>query len=388
MCLTLLNLIKGCIQDELDQFFSSLRGEQVDKRIVTDSAFCQARRKLSHTAFIALNDDLIQEIDEHLPGSLWRGFRLLAVDGTTLRLPKTEAIRQHFGQNNDGVPLAQVSHCIDLHSRISRSTLVAPYKTCEREMAIGHFAKTSDKDLLIYDRGYHGFFMFALHRHQNRHFCMRLPAGQYIEMNAFLASGKKESIATFTPQPKAKRRCQALGISHEGITLRMIRIELSSGEIEVLATSVLDAEQFPHAEFAWLYHQRWGVESHIHHLKQPLEIENFTGLSVEAALQDIYAKLLMDNIVGLAKMMVQPRVDEQCQERQLDYKINATQALSKAKHLIAKVALWPLKKAASLVEDFMAILGKCLIPIRPGRSYSRKHKVNKRVFHNNIKRAR
>jgi len=44
------------------------------------------------------------------------------------------------------------------------------------------------------------------------------------------------------------------------IKCRFICIELSTGEKEVLITSLLDAEEYPYELFEELYHLRWGVE--------------------------------------------------------------------------------------------------------------------------------
>jgi len=51
----LLNLLKRSQQDELDEFFKLQKGTQVTVRVVTKSAFTQARKKLKYAAFIELN---------------------------------------------------------------------------------------------------------------------------------------------------------------------------------------------------------------------------------------------------------------------------------------------------------------------------------------------
>ena len=51
----LLNMIKRALQDELDEFFKLLEGAEVAVRVVTKSAFSQARKKLKYEAFVELN---------------------------------------------------------------------------------------------------------------------------------------------------------------------------------------------------------------------------------------------------------------------------------------------------------------------------------------------
>jgi hypothetical protein len=68
----------------------------------------------------------------------------------------------------------------------------------------------------------------------------------------------------------------------------------------VLLTSLLDEEAYPHSLFADLYHQRWGIEEDYKVMKSRLTIENFSGVSVEAVLQDIHAKTLTKNLAAVA----------------------------------------------------------------------------------------
>ena len=95
MVLFLLNLVKRPLQDELDQFFNLEREAVVAEPMVTKSAFSQARLKAE--AFIELNTVQVDYFYAHFPYQTWRGFRLLAVDGSTAQLPETLDIVTHFG---------------------------------------------------------------------------------------------------------------------------------------------------------------------------------------------------------------------------------------------------------------------------------------------------
>jgi len=66
--------------------------------------------------------------------------------------------------------------------------------------------------------------------------------------------------ALFTPGPHARQHCQAYGLATDPIPLRLIRVKLKSGEIEGLATSLLEEQTYPSTWFKHLYHLRWGVE--------------------------------------------------------------------------------------------------------------------------------
>lgn len=78
--------------------------------------------------------------------------------------------------------------------------------------------------------------------------------------------------------------------------IRLIRATLSTGETEVLATSLRDTDAFPTHLFADLYQRRWGIETTYRRLKQTLTLENASGRTVGAVQQDIQACQLLKNL--------------------------------------------------------------------------------------------
>jgi len=73
------------------------------------------------------------------------------------------------------------------------------------------------------------------------------------------------------------------------IQVRFVRVELKSGEVEVLITSLLDERKYPSADFKSLYNERWGIETFYYRLKSRLCLENFTGKSAESIRQDFHS---------------------------------------------------------------------------------------------------
>ena len=55
LTLFLLNQIKGSLQQELDSFFQQMNQTQLSVRVVSKSAFTEARKKLKSSVFTALN---------------------------------------------------------------------------------------------------------------------------------------------------------------------------------------------------------------------------------------------------------------------------------------------------------------------------------------------
>ncbi len=72
--------------------------------------------------------------------------------------------------------------------------------------------------------------------------------------------GLDEQIVTLCASRCTALKCGRLGLDTEPFDVRLIRIELDSGEVEILVTSLLDVGQYPHRIFKGLYHKRWPVE--------------------------------------------------------------------------------------------------------------------------------
>ena len=91
-----------------------------------------------------------------------------------------------------------------------------------------------------------------------------------------------------------RRHARALGVElpHKDIRFRLVRVELPGGGVEILATSLLDAEACPAAGFAEVCHGRWGIEEAIKLVKHRLNIEQFSGELPGSVRQDFHAKLL------------------------------------------------------------------------------------------------
>lgn len=366
----LLNLRKGTNREELDQFFEAVNDTAVPLNTVSEAAFCRARQKLKPEALILLNDALLDEASKQLPQKHWRDFRLLAVDGSTARLPNTPAILEHFGKPSDShVPMARLSRLYDvLNDRVIQAD-VEPYRTGERELAGYYLANAQAHDLFLYDRGYPAFWLFAFHHTQQRHYCARVRHDFHKEVATFVADGVKQRSVLLTPNSSSTRQCQDYFLPSEPLRVRLIRVELNSGEIEVLATSLLDEKAYPRSAFAKLYALRWGIEENYKREKQRLEIENVSGRTPWVVLQDVYAKIFAQNLTAIIATLAQWVANERYQHRQHTYRINFANTLSKMKNNLVRLFLHtsPLQLLWRLLQR----IADSVEAVRPGRSYPR-----------------
>lgn len=380
--LFLLNMVKRSIQDELDEFFKAMNGSKIAARIVTKSAFCQARHKLKHEAFIELNQVQVAYYYEAGQSHRWHGFRLLAIDGSMSDLPNNEATSEHFGvwhpQSGGTCAKARLSQVFDVQNKITIEALIAPKSVDERTLAAQHLAHVGTSDLLLMDRGYPAFWLFAAILEQEADFCVRMTVSEWKAVQKFVRSGQKDQYVLLRPGYAAKKKCLAYGLPTDPIRVRLVRVKLPTDEIEVLATSLLDRTHFPASLFQALYHERWPVEEDYKTMKSRLEVENWSGQSVQAIYQEFHASVFTKNLAAILACPAQQIVTQQSQQKKHLYQINLTNLLSKMKDSI----VWLLTE--SDLDDLLHALWQQMVkttePIRPGRSYSRQQRVKRKRF--------
>ena len=139
--------------------------------------------------------------------------------------------------------------------------------------------------------------LLALHACLNLDYCMRCPVGRFNAVKAFVASGERERWVAISPCDEARRACERNGLGTAPIRVRLVRVDLPNGEVEVLITSL--GQAIPANELAALYHLRWGIEEAYKLHKCRGELENFSGRTVRAVYQDVFAKLFSMNMAAM-----------------------------------------------------------------------------------------
>lgn len=389
--LFLINMVKRALQDELDEYFRALRpGQPVAERVVSKSAFSQARKKLKYSAFMELNEAQLAYFYEHFESQRWHGWRLLAIDGSLADVPDTPELRKHFGvwgsRHGHGSAKGRLSQLFDVLNQVTLEATIQPKNRGERDLAATHLAQLGSGDLLLLDRGYPAFWLFAAIIKQNAHFCARLEVNKWKIAQRFIKSGALEQRVTLFPSSKARRDCRERGLPLEPLTLRLIRVDLPDNEVEVLISSLLDPSHFTYPEFKELYFQRWPVEEDYKVIKSRLQVENWSGRSVEAVYQDFYATIFTKNLAAIVAQPAQQCLAHQTSTRKHPYQINMTNLISKLKdtllHLFHDLDLPPLFQA--LWHQML----RTIEPVRPNRSFPRKKPVERKRFPMNYKSTR
>lgn len=386
----LLNMNNSSYQDELDKFYKTIFHLEIAERILFKGNVTKARAKLKYDAFVELNDHMIDFFYKNFNFQTWHGFNLLAIDGTTLRVPDEGVISEHFGVWNSTkgekpCPKARASQMFDVLNKITVDAILSPKSEGEIELAASHFLKLQPEDLILLDRGYPAHWLFKIALSMGANFCARISYKKWKVVKKFYKSGKSEKIVKLHASALSKKKCREMGFDTKPVKARLIRIELNSGETEILVTSLIDMDDFPYELFADLYHLRWPVEEDYKTLKYRIQIENFSGKSVPSVYQDFHAKMFSKNLTAVIASTTRDDIIKKSENLKHVHQINFTQALSKMKGSIVLLFVRSKKLISGYIETIRKIFIQTSESVRPNRKFPRKHKVKQKKFHFTLK---
>lgn len=276
---------------------------------VTASAFSQARANLHHTAFIELNQKSIVNVmysDDNI--NLYKGMRVIGIDGSKIQLPRHPSIIKEFGEisYSNEHPEVEGSHAYGLASvmydvlnNVAIDSTLGKARDYEVELAISHLAHSGDNDLFILDRNYPSYLFLAYLVLCRKKFVIRCSKASFSTARQMLnGKGVADQTVSLLPHPTKREEIQFHQLP-EQIHVRFVRIQLSTGEYELLVTNLMDNEIYPTEEFKEIYHLRWGTEGFYKILKSRLNLENFTGKTAESVYQDFYAAVYLSGLETL-----------------------------------------------------------------------------------------
>ncbi len=363
---------------------------------MTASAYSQARYKLKHTAFIELNKVAVVDVlySDNDYKTFW-GFRVLGIDGSKIVLPDNEAIREEFGtiswtngktaEIRGERPYALASVLYDVLNRVALDATLGKAKAYEVDLAVGHLSHTQAGDLMVMDRNYPSYRMLAEMCKFQRDFVVRCSSSSFAWARRMLkGKGSDSQIVTLTPCAGQMPSIRELNLPLS-LEVRFVRVRLSTGEYEVLVTSLLDEVLYPTVGFLELYYLRWGIETFYGLLKTRLELENFTGIGAEAVRQDFHATVYLSGMESMLTDTAQASLD--AKETKHRQKVNRAVSFNAIKNLAFDLLLSDLDSAFVLERlTTLFLTNPCLE--RKDRNPPRKNASSRTLlnFHKRIKK--
>ena len=371
----IINMPKRSLSIEIQDFFECLEQETS----VTKGAFSLQRTKLKASFFEVWNKWLVESFYHHYGEKVkrWRNFRVQAVDGSTAYLMNRKEVIEHFGtQDNQyvSIPMARVMQVQDVLNDITVWGSIRSIKESEQAIMANQVRYLFEDSLTLFDRGYPSYALMYLMLNEEtpRHFVMRCKAVFNTEVKQFVRSRKSSQIIELTPSPAAMATLLEHGhkvTAKTTIKVRMAKIKLPTGEVEILLTNLYNEQLFTLQDLKYLYGLRWGIETTYNKQKNQQQMEQFSGHRVICIQQDYAAGLFVANLQSLIEKQCEAHLHKINAKRQLQYRINRNVSWAAMKHTIVKLFLQnePEQILLQLQKDFE----RNLEPVRPGRQNPR-----------------
>lgn len=388
LCFLMTNLQKG-IQREIALFKDAIELDGGSIPEVSKAAFCKARQKLKHTAFIALSDIVLDEFYKSDQVQYWRGYRVIGVDGSTCELPNSDQIKNKYGvftHRDDGKAIC-MGRMLMLYDTLNHMTLAGSIDKMEESETSMLWQclpglNLKKNDLLVFDRYYASHLLFFYLEKLGVQFCFRMKKNWWKVVESFYNSGKASSIVTLELPGKDQSEAAILGITKTKLRCRLTRVELEGGETEILLTSLVNDEIFTVADTKELYGLRWPVEDAYKTFKHKVCIENFSGKSEMSVLQDFHVKIFIMNLTAVGVNPINDALKKRAVKVKYTYQVNLIEAIATMKRAV--VSFFITKHIGKALKRLFERMSNITEPIRPGRKFKRKH-LPKRKHHINYK---
>ena len=357
-----------------------LESQGYDVNTATTSAFVQQRNKILPSAVEFLFHEFTQSYTDIKD---YRGYRLLAIDGSDLHIPTDPADTDTYFQsqpNTKGFNLLHLNAAYDLCNRLYVDAIVQPRRLCNEGRALAAMVDRSPikgKTIVIADRGYESYNNFAHIERKGWNYVirvkdldsngilsgLRLPSSGAFDLDVHLTLTKKQTnevkahpeIYKFVP---SKSTFDFLDLQENlfyPISFRVVRFILPSGDYETVITN-FSAAEFPPDEIKSIYNLRWGIETSFRALKYTVGLTHFHAKRQESITQEIFARMIMYNF---AEMITSHVVISQMDKRH-PYQVNFTVAVYVCRHFLRSRDDEP-------PPDVEALIRKNILPIRPIR---------------------
>ena len=361
--------------------------------IVTASALIQQRSKIKTSAFYDLFTMFSQRTQ---PTSLFKGFRLIAVDGSDIQIPVNPEDKDSYFEGTDGQAPYNLLHLNALYDICSHTYVDAlvqkRHKWNEHSALLSMLKRThfDSNTIITADRGFESYNNLANIQELGLSFVFRvkdihangiasaldLPDEEFdipFDLN-ITRKQSKETKELF----KDKRHYKILPTGtkfdflpakskHSSpatfykLRFRVLRFKISENTYETIVTNL----DFPVKVIKQIYAMRWGIETAFRTLKYTVGLLYFHSKKTELILQEIFANLTIYNFTQMiASISIRKK------GKKYKYKINISVAVNVCRNLF-------LDRISP--NECETAIRKYILPIRTDRKFIR-HLHSKPAF--------
>jgi hypothetical protein len=331
------------------------------------TSICHARDRLGWTVLRRIFQSLADMLNQ-AQGELnrWRGLAVYAIDGTTFLTPDTDQNKAWFGKpgssrgGESAFPQLRGVMVLGAWTHTLVDAVLGPYTLNETKLTEHLVPRLKQGAVYLLDRAYYTFVWPARIALREAYFVVRTKEGGAMRPRKLRCLGRGDWLCELV---KPRYRPGRYADMPERILVRMITCHRRGFRPYTVVTNLLSPKDYPAAEIAALYVDRWEIESGYRELKVHMTQKRVTFRSKrpDRVLQEAYGLLLAYNCVR--GLMCEAAVEAGVRPVQLSF----ADCLSRIQ--------WALR-ATTDVDALVQDLASCVLPPRrASRRFDRAVKV-------------
>jgi hypothetical protein len=337
--------------------------------------YCKARKRLPVGVIRRLVRRTSSGLEDHTPEHwLWKGRRVLLVDGSTVSMPDTPDNQRAYPQAGTqapgvGFPIARIVAVISLATGVVRDLAIGPYRgkqTGETALFRSLWERLNQGEVVLGDRYFSSYFGIAplcrrgvdglFRMHQLRHFDFR--RGRRLGVEDHVARWAKPQRPAWMDEATYRDLPGELEVRE--LRIRVGRPGYRVDEL-VLVTTMLDAIAYTKDDLADLFLERWNIELDLRSIKCVLQMDVLRCKTAAMVEKEVWMHLLAYNLIrGLTASAAEAHGSL---PRRLSLK-GALQALGAFREALG---LAPASRRGRLLEEMLRVIASSEVGDRPGR---------------------
>jgi hypothetical protein len=352
---------------------------------VSKQDYLKQRKKLNPEVFRLLNRGYLKQFYGGQEAKGWKGYLVLAEDGSRAEIPDSAENRQAYGENGnqhgETVSRANINVLYDVENHFILNVGIHRVDSSELAQAKEQIECLKEtigerKALALFDRNYGSLEFINFLEEQGIKYIIRLQAGKYkAEVSGMRRKDQWVSLEHTSSRLRNSSTKRKQELALKGYTpVRMVRTGFADEEQGMLATNLVEGSA---GEIQRLYRRRWKVEQKYHTLKNKMKFESVAGKASVYVQQDFWAQMLVFNIVQDLIAAAQRRAARESRKKKHIYqiRINENIAIGLFKEQFVRLMLdKDDQRRGALFKQLIADMEKYIVPVRELKSSPRKWK--------------
>lgn len=363
----------------VEGFLAWRLGQGLSACSTNTGGYSRARGRLTEQLLGTLTRKTGRELARQaIPEWLWKGRHVKLFDGSTVSMPDTARNQAAYPQQASqkpgvGFPLARIGVLFSLSvGSVLDLGLRRWAGKFQSELAIlrDMWDSFDSGDVLVTDRLLCSHMEIAVLKSLGVDVVARMHAKRKVDFRRGKQIGFEDHLVSWKKprQPEWMSNEQYAALPDE-MVMRELRYCVQKNGFRpttiVLATTLLDAEQYPWDDIADLYRQRWNAEINLRSLKTIMQMDVLRGETPEMVRKEIWARVLAYNQIRTVIAQAAAKHDKHPNN------ISFKRALRTVEHFRATLATATPQTLPRIYEHLLHVIASHEIGDRPGREEPR-----------------